>query len=177
MSSSSSSLFSSLQLPETLLQSQLNQYAIVIEKYEDIIQMIKDLNEQQQNMINRLNLGFFGFNWESLIYYEDKYFHTDTSLIAKVLIHKNVFKILYYDSSNSKMFVPKMISFPNLQNMDCFWIQVGKAIIYKTNCRFEYSKLGNFLKMLQEKEIIISNKNKSNKSNNNNNYTNQLYFI
>lgn len=138
-------------------------------KYEDIVQLLKDLNEQQQNMIECDGYGFFGFNWKSLIYYEDKYYHTDTRLVAKI-VDLNYFKVLYC-CHNDNIFVPKMTFFPNIQHTNCFWIQVGKAIVSKTGKRFEYSKLGNFLSRLN-KIKTINNNNK-----NNNNINNTIYFI
>jgi hypothetical protein len=144
--------------------------------YEDIVQLLKDLNEQQQKMIDCEGYGFFGFNWKSLIYYEEKYYHTDTRLVAKI-VDLNYFKVLYC-CHNDYLFVPKMTSFPSIQHTNCFWIQVGKAIIFKTGKRFEYSKLGNFLSRLSESPNKSQNKN--NKINNNKNYNNiqnTIYFI
>lgn len=161
-----------LHLPETLEHHDVNLYKVIKTcfTYEDIVQLLKDLNEQQQNMIECDGYGFFGFNWKSLIYYENKYYHTDTKLVAKI-VDLNYFKVLYC-CQNDYIFIPKMTSFPSIQHTNCFWIQVGKAIVSKTGKRFEYSKLGNFLKRLSE------NNNNNNKNNNNKNKKlSILYFI
>jgi hypothetical protein len=130
--------------------------------YNDTVQFIMDINEQQEILYQKHRLGFFGINVLKIFKDEmnGKFYHMDEQLLAK-RNKPNILKILYFPQPPSKtLMIPFTCCKEFPIEIPCyeFWFQIQKAL--KQN-HFPQSKLSQFLSRLE----YLANEKKNNNKN------------